>query len=126
MLELEELTECVISAAFEVHNHLGGGFLEAIYEEALGIELGMRGIHYERQVEIPLFYKSMEVGKHRLDLLVENSLVVELKTVRAFENVHFAIVKSYLKAANLKHGLLLNFAKSSVEVKRVIFDPGYK
>jgi GxxExxY protein len=74
----------------------------------------------EQQVELLIQYNGIEVGKHRIDLLVEDTIIVELKAIKNLEDIHFAIVRSYLKASNKKHGLLLNFAKTTLEVKRVI------
>ncbi len=122
-LELGGLTEQIIGAAIEVHRRLGPGFLESIYEKSLLIELGKRGLFVESQVLIDVLYDGHVVGQHRLDLVVERSLVVELKTVRDFDDVHFVITRSYLRALNLRHGLLLNFAKVKLEVKRVRADP---
>ena len=119
-LEHEELTERIIGAAIEVHRRLGSGFLESIYEKALVIELRKRSLAVETEVVIPIIYDGLEVGLHRLDLLVENIIVVELKSIRDLEDVHFAIVRSYLKASGKKHGLLLNFCKPTLTVKRVI------
>ena len=120
MLEHEDLTGRIIGGAIEVHRILGPGFLESIYERALCIELGKRGVAYNSQLLIPVFYDGVKIGQHRLDLLVENQIVVELKAVKTFDPIHFAQVKSYLKAARLHHGLLLNFASSKLEIKRVI------
>jgi len=121
-LELEELTGRIIAAAIEVHRVLGPGFLESVYENALAIELRNAGLRVEQQREIAVLYRGTEVGKHRIDLLVDSLVVVELKTARDFEDVHFIIVRSYLKALGLKHGLLLNFARSKLDVRRVICD----
>ena len=120
-LEHEELTGKIIAAAIEVHRQLGPGFLESIYESALVIALHQMGLKVEQQVEIIVEYAGMEVGRHRLDLLIEGTIIVELKAIKNLEDVHFAIVRSYLKAAGKQHGLLLNFAKTTLEVKRVIF-----
>jgi GxxExxY protein len=119
-LEHAELTEQIIGACITVHKALGPGFLESIYENALVIELRARGLFIEQQVEVPISFKGHQVGKHRLDLLVEKLIVVELKTVKDFENIHFAITRSYLRSLNLKHGLLINFAQVQVETKRVM------
>ena len=119
-LEHESLTETIIGAAIEVHRTLGPGFLESIYPNAMVIELRKRGLQVTQELEVSVFYDGIEVGRHRLDLLVEDTIVTELKTVRNFENIHFAIVKSYLRAVERKHGLLINFAKVTVEAKRVI------
>ena len=119
-LEFEELTGKIIGAAIEVHRQLGPGFIESIYENALVYELRKRGLKVEQQLETPVFYGDVEVGKHRLDLLVEGEIVVDLKAIIELQDVHFAMVKSQLRAVKRKHGLLLNFAKVTLEVKRVI------
>ena len=120
-LEFEELTGKIIGAAIEVHRQLGPGFIESIYENALVYELRKRGLKVEQQLETPVFYDGdVEVGKHRLDLLVDGEIVIDLKAISELHDVHFAIVKSQLRAAKRKHGLLLNFAKVTLEVKRVI------
>lgn len=114
-----ELTERIIGTAVRVHTGLGPGFLESIYEEALAVELRLLGLQFERQKPVPIFYRGHAVGEHRLDLLVERSVVVELKAIAALENVHFATVRSYLKALGLKDALLLNFNATRLIVKRV-------
>ena len=120
--EFEELTEKIIGAAIQVHKKLGPGFLESVYEKALIWELKKQELKVKEQYEIVIKYDEEEIGNHRLDLLVEDTIVVELKTVKKFEDIHFAIVKSYLKAAKLKHGPLINFAKVIIDIKRVIFE----
>lgn len=119
-LEHGDLTERIIGAAIEVHRRLGPGFLESIYEKALIIELRKRGLSVRDQIDVAISYDGVEVGRHRLDLFVEDTIVVELKTIKNLDDVHFAIVRSYLKAVGKIHGLLLNFAKVTLEVKRVI------
>jgi GxxExxY protein len=119
-LEHETLTEKIIGCAIEVHKRLGPGFLESIYENALIIELQRQKLHIEQQREVIIKYDSVEVGRHRLDLIVDNTIVVELKAVKNIEDIHFAIVKSYLKALGKEHGLLINFSKPVLEIKRVI------
>jgi GxxExxY protein len=118
-LEHTELTERIIGAAIRVHKEIGPGFLELMYEEAMAIELASAGIAFERQKLLPIFYREHLIGEHRLDLLVEGKVVVELKAILALEDIHFAIVRSYLKASNLADGLLLNFATARLTVKRV-------
>lgn len=113
-----KLTEKVIGSAISVHKDLGPGFLEKIYEHALCIELERRGIVHQRQVSIPIFYKKKLCGQHRLDLVIENKVVVELKAAKAFEDIHFAIVLSYLKASELPVALLLNYAESTLAIRR--------
>lgn len=120
ILEHNELTEKIIGCAIEVHKKLGPGFLESIYENAFILELEKHNLHVERQQEVIVKYDGIEVGRHRLDLIVNDTIVVELKAVKNIEDVHFAIVKSYLKALGKQHGLIINFSKPVVEVKRVI------
>jgi GxxExxY protein len=123
-VELNRLTGAVIGAAIEVHRTLGPGFLESVYEEALCIELSFRGIGFTRQAGIGVNYKGSIVGEGRVDLLVENSLVVELKAVDALAPIHTAQVKSYLKTTGGHIGLLINFnvVRLRTGIKRVIVD----
>jgi GxxExxY protein len=118
-LEQGELTGRIIGAAIEVHRELGPGYIESVYEKALRIELGQRGIDYSAQLHVPVVYKGVEIHRHRLDLFVANEVVVELKVVRELSAEHFAVVRSYIRATGHQHGLLLNFAKPTLEVKRV-------
>lgn len=117
-LEHEGLTGRIIGAAIEVHRQLGPGFVESIYENALTVELRAQSISFLRQLTVPVLYRDLEVGLHKLDLLVENLIVVELKAVKEVNDTHFAVVRSYLRAAGLDHGLILNFAKPTLEIKR--------
>ena len=119
-LEYEQLTERIIGCAIEVHKKLGPGFLESIYENAFIIELQKQNLQVERQREVVIKYDSVEIGRHRLDLIIDDTIVVELKAIKNIEDVHFAIVKSYLKALGKEHGLIINFSKKVIEVKRVI------
>ena len=116
----EELSSRIIGAAIEVHRELGPGFLEGIYEEALKIELSEQSMHCDSQKEIKIEYLGVEIGVHRLDLLVEKKIIVELKAVKELTDIHFAQLRSYLKAAGLRVGLLLNFAKPTLEIRRVV------
>ncbi|GAB4283032.1 MAG: GxxExxY protein [Deferrisomatales bacterium] len=120
--EINHLTDAVIGAAIEVHCHLGPGYLESAYEEAMGIELTLRGVQYKRQVPVSVEYKGSAVGEGRLDLLVGESLVVELKAVDALAPIHRAQVLSYLKTTALPVGLLLNFNVASMRagIRRVV------
>jgi GxxExxY protein len=115
----KDRTERIIAAAIRVHKELGPGFLELMYEEALTIELAAEGIAFERQKLLPIFYREHLIGEHRLDFLVEEKIIVELKAISALEDVHYAIVRSYLKAANFQDALLLNFASTRLTIKRV-------
>lgn len=108
-MELNELTGAVIGAAIEVHRQLGPGYLESIYEEALTLELEHRQIPFERQKVIYVAYKGSRIGESRLDLLVDNRLIVELKAVEKLIPLHTAQVLSYLKMTGHSHALLMNF-----------------
>ena len=99
----------VIGAAIEVHRHLGPGFLEGVYEEALSIEFRLRGIPFDRQKLIAVGYKNNAVGEGKLDFLVDDRLILELKSVEALSAIHKAQVISYLRATRLHLGLLINF-----------------
>jgi GxxExxY protein len=119
----DEITYRVIGAAMEVHSVLGPGFLESIYAAALCHELQMRAVRFEAQKEILVPYKGLLIPGQRLDLLVEDRIVVELKTVDRFAEIHVAQVMSYLKATKLRLGLLLNFKTGALKdgIKRIIF-----
>jgi GxxExxY protein len=126
-MEQEELTGQSIGAAIEVHRELGPGFLESIYDKALVVELRRMGLTVEPQKEIVFTYRGVEVGTHRLDLFVEDLIVTELKAIRSIEPVHFAVLKAHLKAVGRETGLILNFAKVTLEVKRArgTYLPGF-
>jgi len=113
------LTDRIIAAAIRVHKELGRGFLEVMYEEAVAIELASAGVSFARQKLLPIFYREHLIGEHRLDMVVEDKIIVELKAISAIEDIHFAIVRSYLKASHLTDALLLNFATARLTVKRV-------
>ena len=108
--ELNALTERVIGAAIEVHRHLGPGLLESAYEQCLAYELGQLGLLVQRQVTLPVVYKGIELTQaYRIDILVENKIVVEAKAVEALTDTHCAQVLSYLKFSHCPVGLLINF-----------------
>ncbi len=108
--ELNELTDAIIGAAIEVHRHLGPGLLESAYEECLCYELSLAGLAFRRQVRVPVQYKGLKLDcDFRLDLLVEDSVIVELKTVDGLAPIHSAQLLTYLKATNKQLGLLINF-----------------
>ncbi|MFH1990813.1 MAG: GxxExxY protein [Pseudomonadota bacterium] len=119
--DFEELSKKIIGAAIKVHRELGPGFLESIYEQALKVEFAENNFHFDSQKEIKIKYLGIEVGQHRLDLLVENQIILEIKAVKELIDVHFAQLRSYLKATGLRIGLLLNFAKPTLEIKRVVY-----
>ena len=107
--ETEQVCRSVIGAAIEVHRELGPGFLESVYEDALCVELQIRNLQFVRQQVVALQYKGHAVGQSRLDLVVERRLIVELKAVESLADVHTAQLLSYLRATQLRLGLLLNF-----------------
>ena len=119
VLHDKELTEEIIHAAIRVHKELGPGFLESIYEEALSIELTCQEIPFERQKEVHIVYRDKPIGTHRLDLLVANRVVVELKAISALERIHFSIVRSYMKAIHVDSALIINFASMPLTIKSV-------
>jgi len=121
-MDLSELSGAVIGAAIEVHRVLGPGLLESAYELALERELGLRKVSVQRQVAVPLEYKGIELGDgFRLDLLVDDALVVEVKAVDRLQPIHDAQLLTYLKLANKRLGLLINFNERTLKegVKRV-------
>ena len=104
------LTHEVISAAIEVHKHLGPGLLESSYESCLCLEFSEHGIYFERQVQLPIVYKNVKLDcRYRLDFIVEDSVVVELKAVSELEKIHEAQLLTYLRLTGKRLGLLLNF-----------------
>jgi GxxExxY protein len=108
-LARDPLTEKIISCAIEVHRRIGPGLLESVYESAMAIELEFAGMKFQRQILVPIRYRDRLVGEHRLDLIVETQIVVELKSVERFDSVFEAQILTYLKLTNLKIGLLINF-----------------
>ncbi len=116
----EDLSYQIMGAIFEVHKELGPGFLESVYEKALLLELTSRGMKVDVEKVFDLTYKGKKVGTHRLDLIVENKVVVELKTVERFAAHHTAQLLSYLKASGHRLGILVNFSKAKVESRRVV------
>jgi len=120
--DLNELSQRVIGAAIEVHRHLGAGFLESVYEEALCYELTLRDIPYERQFSVAVQYKNHAVGIGRLDLLIDRCLVIELKAIETILPIHIAQTMSYLKTTGYTLALLINFNVTMLRtgIKRVI------
>lgn len=114
-----DLSSRVIEAAIAVHKSLGPGFLESVYENALCIELRRVGIRFEQQKIVGIFYQGEEVGQHRLDMLVEGVLLIELKAVKAIEDIFFAVARAQMRAADIRDGLILNFASMPLTIKRV-------
>jgi GxxExxY protein len=119
--EFEALSGQVLEVAVAVHRALGPGFLESVYQKAMEVALRHRCMVFERQKDVHIFFEDEEVGVHRLDLIVAGQLIVELKAVKALEDVHYAQVRSYLKATDLRVGLLLNFNAPTLVIKRIVF-----
>ena len=115
----KELSSRVIEAAIAVHMALGPGFIESVYENALCVELTARGISFEQQKPIRILHRNVVVGEHRLDLLVEGCLLVELKAVKEIEDIFYTIGRSQMKAAGIRDGLILNFAAMPLAIKRI-------
>ncbi len=115
-----ELSEQIIGCGIRVHRALGPGFLEKIYAEALTMELTKARLGFDRQKTVPVMYDGRPIGEHRLDLLVADRVVVELKACRMIEDVHLATARSYLKATRLPLVLVINFSKPTLEIRRVV------
>lgn len=115
----DRLTEIVIESVIAVHRTLGSGFLESTYHNALEIELLDRGMKVEREKEIDLYYKNKPVGRHRLDLVVEDAVILELKAVEALNKNHYAQIRAYLLASGISTGLLVNFAGHKADYRRI-------
>ncbi len=115
-----DITGKVIGCAMEVHKTLGNGFQEVIYQRALAIEMNYAGLKYSREIEMDIFYKGHQIGTRRVDFLVEDIIMVELKAIIQLEDVHLAQAINYLEAYNLDVGLLINFGSKSLEFKRVM------
>jgi len=117
---LEELTREIIGAAMEFHRTLGPGFLESIYRNALSHELHLKGLLCESERDVRVTYKNQTVGRHRLDLIVEGRVIVELKAATSIADAHLAQVLSYMKATNLELSLIVNFGGPSLTWKRLV------
>ncbi len=118
-MKYEELTKHIIGCAMKVHSILGNGFQEVIYQRALAIEMNMGALTFEREKEMPVFYKDYNIGTRRVDFFVEEKIMVELKAIIQLEDVHLAQAKNYLEAYNMEVGLLINFGAKSLEFKRL-------
>lgn len=114
-----ELTSKIIKCAITVHTTLGNGFQEVIYQRALDIEMRLANISFQREYEMPIFYREQQIGTRRVDFLVEGIISVELKAITKLEDVHFAQAINYLEAYNLEIGLLINFGEPSLKMKRL-------
>ncbi|GAC1308839.1 MAG: GxxExxY protein [Mucilaginibacter sp.] len=116
---INELTHKIIGCSMKVHNKLGNGFQEVIYQRALAIEMKMQGIAFEREKEIPIFYYEELIGTRRVDFFVEGCVMVELKALEKIEDIHKNQAINYLEVYNITDGLLINFGGLSLDFKRV-------
>ncbi|MBB6609840.1 GxxExxY protein [Pontibacter sp. Tf4] len=124
-MQLDDITFRIIGCAMKVHNTMGNGFQEVIYQRCLAIEMELAGLGFEREKDQTIYYNNIEEGNRRADFIVENNIVVELKAIIALEDVHLAQAKNYVFAYNLPIGLLINFGASSLQHKK-IFNSRYK
>lgn len=118
-MEINEITRKIIGCAMQVHNTLGSGFQEVIYQRALAIEMRYAGLSFEREMEMPIFYRDEQIGTRRVDFFVEDCVMVELKATSKLEDVHKAQAINYLEAYDIADGLLINFGSMSLEFKRL-------
>lgn len=115
-----DVTAKIIGCAMEVHNTLGNGFQEVIYQRALSIEMKIQNIAHEREMEMPLTYKGLGIGSRRVDFFVDGKIMVEIKAVKELEDVHLAQAINYLEAYKMEIGLLINFGNTKLQFKRVM------
>lgn len=117
--EFNDCTSKIIGCAMRVHSTLGNGFQEVIYQRALAIEMGLEGLAFQREMEMPVFYRDKQIGTRRVDFFLEGEIMVELKVIIQLEDVHLAQAKNYLEAFNMQTGLLINFGSKSLTFKRL-------
>jgi GxxExxY protein len=118
-MKYEDVTGKIIGCAMKVHSTLGNGFQEVIYQRALAIEMEMKGLSYQREMEMDIYYEGVNIGTRRVDFFVEGNIMVELKALIKLEDVHLAQAMNYCQAYSLPIGLLINFGAKSLEFKRV-------
>jgi GxxExxY protein len=119
MENINDITHKIIGCAMQVHNGLGNGFQEVIYQRALAIEMRLANLSFQREMEMPIFYREEQIGTRRVDFFVEDCVMVELKAMEKIEDVHKAQAINYLEAYNIADGLLINFGGLSLEFKRL-------
>lgn len=117
--DVNQITHKIIGCAMQVHRTLGNGFQEVIYQRALAIEMKMAELSFERELEMPIFYRNEQIGTRRVDFFVENFVMVELKAIEKIEDVHKAQAINYLEAYEIANGLLINFGGLSLDFKRL-------
>jgi GxxExxY protein len=118
-MDINEITHKIIGCAMQVHSTLGSGFQEVIYQRALAIEMRYAGLSFDREMEMPIFYRDEQIGTRRVDFFVEECVMVELKATSKIEDVHKAQAINYLEAYDIADGLLINFGSMSLEFKRL-------
>ena len=121
-MDINDITYAIRGAIFEVNSVLGPGFMEKVYENSLMVVLERRGYKVEAQVPLKVLYKNIVVGEYFADLIVEDRVIVELKTVESLDRIHEAQLLNYLKATGIKVGLLVNFKHQKADIKRLVFD----
>lgn len=119
MKSINDITHKIIGCAMKVHSTLGNGFQELIYQRALAIEMRISDLSFQREMEMPIFYREEQIGIRRVDFFVENCVMVELKAMEKIEDVHKAQAINYLEAYHIADGLLINFGGLSLEFKRL-------
>lgn len=117
--DFNDCTSKIIGCAMRVHSTLGNGFQEVIYQRALAIEMRIENLDFQREMEMPIYYRNEHIGTRRVDFFVENAIMVELKAVLQLEDVHLAQAINYLEAYNMETGLLINFGSKSLTFKRL-------
>ncbi len=115
-----EITQKIIGCAMTVHSKLGSGFMEVVYQRALAVEMEKQGIFFDREYDIPIYYKGLEVGMRRVDFQVDHKIMVDLKAISQLEDIQIAQIINYLEASDFEIGLLLNFGSKSLEFRRFI------
>jgi GxxExxY protein len=116
----KELSYAIVGAAMEVHNQLGSGFLEAVYQKALAHELTLRGISFAEQKALPVYYKGLMVGEYKADFVAGEQIILEIKAVSRLDKAHEAQALHYLTATGLKLAILMNFGSPSLQSKRIV------
>ena len=115
----DSLTSRILGCAFRVHTTLGPGFVESVYQRALVVEFQTEGLHVVVEKYIPIYYRKERVGRHHLDIVVEDRVIIEVKAAESICKAHYAQARSYLKASGLKTALIINFSGPSVDYRRV-------
>lgn len=119
MSDIDDLTYLINGCAMKVHNSMGSGFQEVVYQRCLSIELDRAGIKHKREVEQTIYYDGIEVGTRRADFVIDDKIIVELKALPEIENLHIAQIRNYLVAYNFPIGLLINFGGESLQFKKI-------